>query len=103
MIISAIAVPALANVNALSATAGWEATDLLRLFNARVTLSYSGGNGNWVRYFASAESNLGYFSEFSGFSQSVSLSSYGDWVSADYYVIPYVVDYSGYALYDSPW
>ena len=103
MIISAIAVPVLANTTGLTYQAGWEATDLPRLFNARVTLSYSGGNGNWVRYFASAESNLGYFSEFSGFSQSASLSSAGDWVSADYFDIPYVVDYSGYALYDSPW
>jgi hypothetical protein len=40
---------------------------------------------------------------YSGFSQSASLSSPGDWVSADYFDIPYVVDYSGYALYDSPW
>lgn len=40
---------------------------------------------------------------YSGFSQSASLSSAGDLVSADYFDIPYVVDYSGYALYDSPW
>ena len=100
---SFVLVPLAHAVTYLDSTTGWVSNDNYRNHKIRVTFSYSGGNGNWVRYFASAESNLGYFSEFSGFSQSASLSSAGDWVSADYFDLPYVVDYSGYALYDSPW
>ena len=103
IIITLVLIPITNAVTYLNSSTGWESNENYRNHKIRVTFSYSGGNGNWVRYFASAESNLGYFSEYSGFSQSASLSSCGDWVSADYFDIPYVVDYSGYALYDSPW
>ncbi|MBQ6172728.1 MAG: hypothetical protein IJK34_08895 [Clostridia bacterium] len=101
--VSFVLVPLAHAVAYLDSTTAWQSNENHRNHKIRVTFSYSGGNGDWVRYFASAESDLGYFSEYSGFSQSVSLSSYGDWVSADYFVILYVVDYIGYALYDSPW
>jgi hypothetical protein len=89
-------------VTYLNSSTGWEANNKPALFKIRVTFSYTGGDGSWVFYFASAESNVGYYSEFSGFSTAHQISSYGDWVYADYTNSPYVVNFSGSAIYDDP-
>jgi hypothetical protein len=99
VIISAIAVPALANVYALSATAGWEATDLPHLFNARATLSYSGGNGEEVFAYARAETNLGNISVIAKWDTAVSASFVGPWKEYSLSSIPFVVSNYGYAVY----
>ena len=99
MIISAIAVPALANMNALSATAGWEATDIPRLFNARATLSYSGGNGDEVFAYSYAETNLGNVSVIGKWDTAVAASFVGPWKTYSLDSIPFVVNYYGYAIY----
>ena len=99
MIISAIAVPVLANTTGLTYQAGWEATDLPRLFNARATLSYSGGNGNEVFAYAYAETNLGNISVISQWDTAVSASFVGPWKSYSLSSIPFVVSNYGYAVY----
>lgn len=103
IIISVIAIPATFAVTYLNSSTSWESNDNPSNHKIRVVFSYSGGNGDWVRYYACAKSNTGNWSEVQGFSTSASSGPiYGNWVSADYYNPPYVVSLDGYALYDTP-
>lgn len=102
LIISVIAIPAMADTYLYSSTS-WESNDYPKNHQIRVIFSYSGGNGDWVRYYACARSNTDNWSDVQGFSTSESLGPvYGNWASADYFTIPYVEYTNGYALYDSP-
>lgn len=102
MIISVIAIPALAESSLYSSTS-WESNDIPSNHQIRVTFSYSGGNGEWVRYYACARSNTDNWSDVQGYSTSESDGPvYGNWASSDYFTIPYVEYTHGYAVYDSP-
>ena len=102
VILSLFLIPITSALSSLNSTTGWETNNKPAVFKIRVTFSYSGGDGSWVRYYASAESNVGYCSEVSGFTTASSIYVSGGWVYADYTNTPYVFDYSGYALYDEP-
>ena len=99
VIAAVIAIPALAGMYSLSATAGWEATDRPGQFKARATLSYSGGNGNEVFAYAFAETNLGNISVIAEWTTAVSASFVGDWKAYCLDSIPFVVNYGGNAVY----
>ena len=100
MIISAIAVPVLANTTGLTYQAGWEATDLPRLFNARATLSYSGGNGIRVYCYAIAITNLQNQSVIDTYSTAVSASFIGP--NAAYALSTPFVTYNSGTVYYAP-
>jgi hypothetical protein len=99
IIAAVIAIPAFAGMYSLSATAGWEATDLPRLFNARATLSYTGGNGNEVFAYAYAETNLENISVIAKWDTAVAASFVGPWKAYTLDIIPFVTNYYGYAIY----
>lgn len=98
VIVSAFAIPALAGMNALTSTAGWEASDRPTYRYAWATLSYSGGNGNTVICSAYATTNLGYMSIINTMSTALSATFKGN--DQPYGLsIPFVVSYSGDAVY----
>lgn len=98
VIVSAFAIPALAGMNALTYTAGWEASDLPNNFVARATLSYSGGNGKEVYCAAVAETNLEYCSIITEWTHAISASYVGNYVPYEL-DIPFVTNYYGSAIY----
>ena len=98
MIISVIAIPAFAAVNALSYSAGWSSSDLPNNLVAWATFSYSGGNGNEVHSSATAVTNLGYRSVISEWDEAISASYIGP-EKAYSLNAPFVVDCYGSASY----
>ena len=98
MIIAAVAIPAFAAVNALSYNASWETNDIPSHLKIRSTLTYSGGNGNWVDYYSNAVSNTGILSTLTGESTASSTSATGNWADCNATEIPFVRSHSG-----SPW
>ncbi len=100
MIISAIAVPVLANTTGLTYQAEWEASDLQHNLYAWSTLSYSGGNGNEVFAYAYAETNLGNISVISQWDTAVSASFVGP--NAAYALSTPFVTYNSGTVYYAP-
>ena len=100
MIISAIAVPVLANTTGLTYQAEWEASDLQHNLYAWSTLSYSGGNGSRVYCYAIAITNLQNQSVIDTYSTAVSASFIGP--NAAYALSTPFVTYNSGTVYYAP-
>ena len=98
VIVSAFAIPAFAGMYGLTYTAGWEANDVPHQLEARVTLSFSGGNGREVYCSAIAETNLHYYSIITQWTHATSASFVGAYMPYEL-EIPFVTGYDGYAIY----
>ncbi len=98
IIVSVIAVPAVASLNALTHTAGYEISERPKYFYAWATLTYSGGNGNKVHAFAYATTNLGYTSIINDYPTAISATYKGP--EKEYKLeIPFIAEADGDVYY----
>lgn len=103
IIITVILVPVvMAFTNALNYYAGFETNANYNDYKTRAWIRVTGGNGNWIFYYAESTSNMGYLSTVTGYTTAESGSFYGNWVSTDCTDYPLVTGYSGIAYYKSP-